>query len=231
MSELRVGSPALTVPVNRAAAPSVLSELQRPRVSGDDIRAGATAARDIPPAGLSDFTRRMVKGTPLAGQELSDVRRAVSAIDGVGAPPSGVPAMRQWLQSARPTLAAAKDAAFELRQASFFTTPGLEAESKSSSAKVNAFARQFQDVEERAGLRRPVAPADPGRPLGQATRGVNENGGLLQGVLRPFAAIVDLGDALSRPLEAAGYPAAKAAYEKQLAAYEDARKQYPVGAQ
>ncbi|MFZ9888540.1 MAG: hypothetical protein ACO3JL_13665 [Myxococcota bacterium] len=232
MSELRIGTPALNVPVGRTTgATAQLAELQRPGLSPNDLRAGASAAADLSSAALSDVTRRMVEGTPLAGQELTDVRRAVAATDGVGPPPSGVPAMRQWLQGARPVLDAAKAAAFELRQASFFTTPGLDAESKAATSKVNAFADKVQDVEERAGLRRPVAPADPNRPLGQNTRAVAENGGLLRGILGPLARVVDAADAVSRPLEHARYSAAQADYEKRLAAYENARKLYPVGAQ
>lgn len=190
--------------------------------------AGPAAPQDtIPKLGADNFLR-----TPPTSAQLAAMRAAIAALDAVPPPPKGKEALKAWAEKTRPTYEAADKALSGLRSAEFFHKALPEAEVDAAGDKVYKLGDKLQDAEEATGLRAPTRPASPTRPLFgnskavQGWMGNNAFTALVGLIALPVAAVIDVADATTRPLQAAAYPGELAKYKAREAEFkkEQAKK-------
>ena len=168
--------------------------------------------------------------SPPTQAQLDGYRAAIAALDGVPKPPSGVAAKRAWLEAHGPTHEAAERAVDALRSAAFFHNVPAATEVDALEAKARKAGDRRRETEEEAGLREPSKPASPFRPMfgfSDAVRGWMGHpvGAVIGGVAIVPAMLLDVVDAVTRPLQALVYPAARLKYSLDKAQYEAAKDQ------
>lgn len=183
--------------------------------------APAAKAEPTPKLGADSFLR-----TPPTAAQLAAMRAAIAALDGVPPAPKGKEALKAWVEQTRPIHEAADKALSGLRSAEFFHKTLPEAEVDAAGDKVYALGDKLRDAEEATGLRAPTKPADPTRPLfgnSKAVQGWMGNNGFtaIVGLFAlPIAAVIDVADAATRPLQAVAYPGELVKYKAREAEYK-----------
>lgn len=168
--------------------------------------------------------------SPLTAAQVDTLQQAVAALEGLPPVPAGVAAKREWLQTHGPTLESAKQAASALGTSAFFHKVPEQTVADAAGARVRKAEAKFQEVEEEAGLREPVAPASPFRPLfgySQGVKGLMGSGplGAVVGLLVLLPAVVlDIADMVTRPLQALAFPVFWGKHKVDQLQYEAAKR-------
>ncbi|MEB3186646.1 MAG: hypothetical protein VKP72_04315 [bacterium] len=212
---------------------SELSDLNRrkppvlPARSAKQATAPSPLQPESPPVSTAPARDTFVS-TPPTRETLERLKASIQALERLPSVPDGVLPKRAWLEEQAPRLEAAEKALASLTAAMFDHGVPSEDELMRLTATVQESRGQFREIRERAGLQAPVPPLDPGRPAFQLTDGASQMArspltSLLGVLLLPVAITVDAVDAVTRPAQAARYPADMKAYRERLAEYEKAR--------
>jgi hypothetical protein len=205
----------------------------------DAIRANAGTGLGAKPTGTAkkpaltaapSFAADSYRGTPPTAAQLETHRTSIAALADLPAVPRSVADKRAWLEAHAPILQAAQKALSAMESGAFYhKTPG-EAVVGEARGQVRKAERKFQEVEEEAGLRAPIGPANPFRPLfgfSQNVKGLmgsNPFGAVLGVVLLVPALAIDLMDAVTRPLQAVAYPFLWGKHKVDQLQYEAAKR-------
>lgn len=192
-----------------------------------DHRIGAKAAVNGTSVPKAAATKLPVEpGTKIAGDsfmssvpteaQLNGLRKTIAALDALPKEPLGIEAKKAWIAQVKPAYEAAVTAEHAFSNASFFHKNPPEAEADMASAKVAKLGANIQDAEEAAGLRKTEGPQNPFRPLFGASAAVkgwmgNNAFTAIVGLIALIPATVyDVADMITRPIQAAIWPAQKA---------------------
>lgn len=147
-----------------------------------------------------------------AKAELDAHRAALAVIDNLPKVPLGREAKREWLAANKPKIDAAAKALEALEDAAFWHKVVPQAEIDVAREKMWKLEDKLQGIEEAAGTKAPTKPASPVRPLMELSKGCKEMMGqnaffALIGVICIVpATVIDIMDAVTRPIQAVVYP-------------------------